>query len=110
MTYAVTNPPIEIWRGGQWGGAMWKYDSADTAGTVAGAGYFTNALKLGMKKGDVVLRTTWSALPTLQTDLYTASGTSPTVTTMGFHIVLGVHPTTGVADLSDATALDPTNT
>lgn len=62
-----------------------------------------------MKKGDIVIRTTWSALPTAQSDLDTAAATSPTVSTMGFHIVLGISAD-GSADLADTLALTATNT
>lgn len=109
MAYSVTNPPIILDHGGQYGGARWKYDTTDTAATVDTAGYITNAQKLGMKKGDKVDRTTWSALPTAQSDLETPAATSPTITTVGTHIVLGISAD-GSADLADATAATVTNT
>lgn len=109
MAYATTNPPIQIMRGGQYGGALWKYDTTDSAATVDTAAYISNADKLGMKKGDLVLRTTWSALPTAASDLVTGAGTAPTITTMGWHIVLGV-TAGGSCDLTDVLALTATNT
>jgi len=109
MAYSTSNPPICIMRGGQYGGALWKYDTADSAATVDTAGYITNADKLGMKKGDLVLRTTWSALPTAESDLVTGAGTAPTVSTMGWHIVMGV-TSGGSCDLADTTAATVTNT
>ncbi len=33
---------------------MWRYGSTDATATVAGAGYIADALKMGMKVGDVV--------------------------------------------------------
>ncbi|MFG1245730.1 hypothetical protein [Xanthobacter flavus] len=33
---------------------MWRYSSTDATATVAGAGYIADALKMGMKVGDVV--------------------------------------------------------
>lgn len=109
MAYATTNPPILLMQGGQYGGALWKYDTTDTAATVDTAAYISNADKLGIKKGDIILRTTWSALPTAQSDLVTGAATAPTITTMGFHVVLGV-TAAGSCDLADALALTVTNT
>lgn len=108
MAYATTNPPIQIVRGGQYGGALWKYDSADATTAVDAAGYITNADKLGIKKGDLILRTTWSALPTAESDLVTGAATAPTITSMGWHIVLGV-TAGGSCDLCDTLALTATN-
>lgn len=109
MAYSTSNPPICIARGGQYGGALWKYDTTDATGTVDTAGYITNADKLGMKKGDLVLRTTWSALPDEETDLVTGAATAPTISSMGWHVVLGV-TAGGSCDLTDTTALTVTNT
>ncbi len=39
------------------GGNLWAYRSTDAAGTVAGANYFTDGFKLGMRKGDIVFIT-----------------------------------------------------
>lgn len=109
MAYATTNPPILLMQGGQYGGALWKYDGTDTAATVDTVSFITNAKGLGMKKGDILLRTTWSALPTVPSDLESPTATAPTITTMGFHIVLGILAD-GSAELSDALALTVTNT
>ena len=55
MAYATTNPPAMVTqRVGANGGAMWIYDSTDAATLVRAANYFTNALELGMKVGDLV--------------------------------------------------------
>lgn len=34
---------------------MWSYRSTDATATVAGAGYISDALKMGMKVGDLVI-------------------------------------------------------
>lgn len=34
---------------------MWRYASTDATATVAGAGYISDALKMGMKVGDLVI-------------------------------------------------------
>lgn len=109
MAYSTSNPPIMIQRGGQYGGALWKYDTTDATGTVDTSAYISNALALGMKKGDLVLRTTWSALPTAESDLSTPAATAPTISSMGWHVVLGI-TAAGAADLTDTTALTVTNT
>lgn len=109
MAYSTSNPPRLICHGGEYGGAIWQYDTADTAATVDTTGYITNADKLGIKKNDKIWRTTWSALPTAQTDLVTGAATAPTITTWGVHIVLGV-TSGGACDLSDAMAGTVTNT
>lgn len=55
MAYSTANPPtLVVQRVGDNGGAIWAYDSADAATVVRAANYFTNALDLGMKKGDTV--------------------------------------------------------
>lgn len=55
MAYSTSNQPICVVNptGGN-GVANWKYASTDAAATVDGAGYFTDAKKLGMKVGDMV--------------------------------------------------------
>lgn len=39
------------------GGNLWAYRSSDPAATVAGANYFTEGFKIGMRKGDIVFIT-----------------------------------------------------
>lgn len=53
MTYATTNGPQQL--AGNKKFHLWYYQSADSHGTVEGAGYFTNGKLLGMVVGDVVL-------------------------------------------------------
>lgn len=111
MAYSVTNPPRKVLDlMGVAGNALWNYDTTDATGDVDTAGYITNAFTLGMKKGDLVIRTTWSALPTATSDLKTAAGTAPTISSTGFHKVMGISPTTGAADLADVLAITVTNT
>ena len=58
MAYSTSNPPALITkRVGDLGGAMWSYDSTDAATVVRAINYFTNALELGMKVGDIVQQT-----------------------------------------------------
>jgi len=70
------------------GPSLWTYNSTDPAADVDGAGYFTNAKKLGMKVGDIVFVTDTDA--------------SPPITTS--HRVYAIDSTTGAADLSDTGA------
>ena len=42
------------------GGNVWAYRSTDASATVAGANYFTDGFKMGMRKGDIVLITQFS--------------------------------------------------
>lgn len=56
MSYSTSNPPSLISQGiGNNAPAIWQYNTADTVGTVGGAGYITNGGQLGMKVGDWVL-------------------------------------------------------
>ena len=57
MSYATTNPPgisVPAFNAGGSVPNFWYYTSADAAATVAGAGYFTNGVALGMKLNDIV--------------------------------------------------------
>lgn len=42
------------------GGNVWAYRSSDPAATVAGAGYFTDGWKMGLRKGDIMFITQFS--------------------------------------------------
>jgi hypothetical protein len=55
MAYSVSNPPVCLSARIGSGPALWIYNSADVHGTVAGAAYFSNGKKLGMKVGDHVV-------------------------------------------------------
>lgn len=87
MTYATTNPPQLLFKGGIGNvyPSIWGYNSTDTATAVDASGYITNAKQLGMRAGDLVIVTDTDA--------------SPVVTTT--HRVVSVNATTGAADLSD---------
>jgi len=57
MGYETTNPPRMALPGvGAGVPSIWIYDDADAAATVRGADYFTDALDLGMKAGDIVIQ------------------------------------------------------
>lgn len=92
MAYSTSNPPRCVTP--SVGGAvpsLWTYDSADAATTVRAANYFTDALDLGMKAGDIVIQ---------------SDSAGQTVAHM--YVVMSV-ASTG-ADLSDGTAISVTNT
>jgi hypothetical protein len=57
MAYAKTNPPLQITPGNLSGGgnALWYYVSADSAATVAGAGYFVDGCQLGLQVHDFMI-------------------------------------------------------
>lgn len=54
------------------GPSLWSYITADTLATVIAAGYLSDALKFGMRIGDLVL----CAIGTLNTAVYPSSGAS----------------------------------
>ena len=58
MAYVTSNPPRKIAFGSidnsQTGSNIWRYDSTDSDVTVKAAGYFSNAIELGMAVGDLV--------------------------------------------------------
>ncbi len=92
MAYSTSNPP-RMSVPGVGGGtpSVWTYDSADAAAVVRAADYFTNALELGMKKGDIVIQ-----------------GDSAGAAVAHMYPVLTVD--SDGADLGDGTAIDVTNT
>lgn len=56
--YSTSNPPqilVGAFNTGIAGPNLWTYSSADAVATVAGAGYFTNGVALGMKLNDLVI-------------------------------------------------------
>lgn len=90
MAYATTNPPRLVSQAIV-GGKTFYYESADAIATVNTSGYFTNGYNLGLRVGDtVIVRDT--ATPT--TSLCT---------------VMAASSTTGIADVSDGTAISQTN-
>ena len=55
MAYSPATPPVLKSHGPIAGAPQtWSYTSADAKATVAAANYFTNALALGFKPGDIV--------------------------------------------------------
>lgn len=54
MSYSTSNPPALIAQTNN-GTSVWLYSSADDDGTVNGASYFSDGVKLGMAVGDIVL-------------------------------------------------------
>lgn len=73
--YSTSNPPQLVFQpvGGQGGPSMWVYSSVDAAATVDGAGYITNAAKLGMRVNDMVMVLDSDASPTIVTTHIVAS-------------------------------------
>ena len=93
MSYDTASPPSLIsQRIGASGGALWFYKSTDAASDVRQSGYISNGDALGMKAGDVVFGVDTDASP-IAVQLYIV-----TSVTAG-----------GAADLSDGTAIDPTD-
>jgi len=93
MTYATSNPPKCVMPAvAGTGPSWWTYDSTDAGSAVDAAGYITDAKKLGMKVGDIVIVTDTDA--------------SPAATTA--HRVVSI-AADGSADLSDGIAFGSTN-
>jgi hypothetical protein len=42
------------------GGNVWAYRSTDAASVVAGANYFTDGFKMGLRRGDILVAQTFS--------------------------------------------------
>lgn len=93
MSYSTSSPPVLI-AGSLESTApkIWAYVSTDAATAIRVINYFTNALDLGMKKGDLVISIKSDASPI----------------SMQLHIVSAVAATG--ADLSDGLAVTATNT
>jgi hypothetical protein len=90
MSYSTSTPPRLITQGIV-GGKIWYYESADAIADVNTSGYFTNGYKLGMRVGDtVIVRDTSTPTTSLCT-------------------VTDVSASTGVADVSNGTAIDQTD-
>ena len=90
MAYSTSTPPSKVLSDiGNQGPQRWTYKSADAAATVAGAGYFTNGLALGMKVNDIV-EVVDTATP-LVTDhrVTTVSSTYPGATTVSAAVTVG---------------------
>lgn len=93
MAYSEANPPRLVMQNlGNTDMAKWTYQSADAATVVRGANYITNALRLGMKVGDIV-------------EVWDNDSSPPAITIMTVVTVAAAG-----ADLSDGTAITATNT
>jgi hypothetical protein len=92
MSYDTSNPPNLIVPGAPGSAAVWLYSSLDAHGTVEGAAYFSNALKIGMKLADIVI--------VVKSD--TGATTIHSVTAFAYTDVAGWH-STGTATISPAT-------
>jgi hypothetical protein len=89
MAYSTTNPPILVRQGGIDNGlpAEWEYVSADSAATVAVAGYITDGGFRGAKVND----------------RFNVTNTSTSPATVTKHLVVTANTSTGALDLSDPT-------
>jgi len=87
---------------------LWIYDTTDAAAAVDTAGYISDAKQRGMNKGDLIIRRTWTSLPTRATGMQTADDAAPVISTTGWHLVFGLD--TNAAELTDALAQTMTNT
>ena len=72
MAYSTSNPPSKMFAAlaqATTGSTtlapvnqVWIYRSADATNVVAAAGYFTNALDLGIKQGDLIISSAQSTV------------------------------------------------
>lgn len=92
MTYSTSNPPFALASGFDGGKTLWFYSSTDTATAIRVDGYITNASKLGMQAGDIVMSIDTDASP-IAAHIYVVSAINAN----------------GSADLSDGTAITATN-
>lgn len=96
MAYAITNPPRKLLQSGidnSQAGNIWMYTSADVVGTVAGAGYITNAYDLGMAVNDLV---------------FVIDTTTPLISTCRVKAVTAASGVLGLANLSAGTTVGAT--
>ena len=75
---------------------LWSYKTQDAAATVDTSGYFSAGL--GIRKGDIIFRTTVTNL----------GASNEAVSTAGMHVILTASSST--VDATDTTALTVTNT
>lgn len=96
--------------GGEVGGGLWVYDTPDAVATVYAAGYISDALTKGMRKGDIVIHRRWTTTnPVADSEVKTAAGVANILLGGTFMYVMGIS-TAGAADLADGTAISVTNT
>lgn len=109
MAYTSATLRIALEVPGVYGFKLWLFDTTDVTADVDTSAYISDAVKKGMNKGDLILRRTWTSLPTRATGMQTAAGSAPVLASGGFHWVLGI-TSAGAADVTDVTALAVTNT
>lgn len=96
--------------GGNVGGSIWAYDTADANATVYAAGYITDAWAKGMQKGDVVHVRRWTTtIPVANTEVLSAAGVANILLEYAIMPVIGIS-TAGAADLANGTLITMTNT
>lgn len=96
--------------GGDVGGAVWWYDTPDANATVYAAGYISDALTKGMRKGDIVHVRRWTTtIPVADSEVKTAAGTANILLEYAVMPVIGIS-TAGAADLANGTLITMTNT
>lgn len=77
---------------------IWSYKTADSAATVDSADYFVNGILMGLRKYDLILRTTVTNL----------GASNEAYSTQGFHVVNA--QTSTAIDVADAVALSGSDT
>lgn len=96
--------------GGDVGGALFIYDTADAVATVYAIGYVSDAWAKGMRKGDAVWYRKWTtAIPVADSEVLTAAAVANIFLGLTFMTVIGIS-TAGAADLTDGLLQTVTNT
>jgi len=86
------------------GGAIFAYDTVDNVATIAGAGYFADAVEKGVQKGDLILVRIWTtALPDSNAKLLTDDDVATILADMLLIPVIGIDG--GAAVLADGRSL-----
>lgn len=83
---------------------LWLYDTNDATGDIDTDGYVTDAVKKGMKRGDLVLVRQWQNAP----EKGEPRSEWGTLSAIGWYTVMSVG--TATANLSTTSALSVTNT
>lgn len=78
---------------------IWSYKTADAAATVDTANYFADALDMGVKAYDVILRTTVSNL----------GASNEAFSSSGLHVVNAANESAGTIDVADSVDLAGTD-
>lgn len=110
MAYASSELRKVLDLGGNVGGSLWVYDTADATADTDTAGYFSDAKAKGMLKGDIVIIRIWTtAIPVATSELQAADGAGNDLVSVNWHFVIGINATTGAADLTATLAITATN-